>query len=47
MLEDVLREGLRAWRDAGLDPMEFLNAEAIYSEPTGEEQVPIVRSALR
>ena len=47
ILEEVLREGLRAWRDAGLDPQEFLDAEAFYCEPTGEEQGAIVRSALR
>lgn len=47
LLDDVLRDGLAAWRDAGLDPQEFHDAEVIYQEPDGSTRTAIVRAALR
>lgn len=47
MLDEVLREGLRGWWDAGFDPQAYLDAQVVYREPTGEERVTIVPNGVR
>lgn len=47
MLNEVLLEGLRAWRDAGLDPIDYRNARVQWVDSTGQTNHGFVTSILR